>query len=175
MKKLAIILGLGVVLGTGAATASEITLPEYTKEDTTVKVHKGDLEIGGIQINGAIIAFPIAYIGDKNKDGKFDWESVMDLVDRNNDSSYDLVKVISTCDGKKFGEKGMVKGIVAWVDDDFDGYADRVLSDYKDEEGKNRPDGIWDSEDKATEGKNEFLNMNNIAKPKFMFMDVVEE
>ena len=167
MKKL-LVLGLGIAL-VGGIGAKE--LPKYEKENVSVKNYRGDLVRGALVINGVPIVVNLPYLGDKNKDGKYDWESRMELIDRNKDSIYDIVKVYTEAKGEFFGKKEKVKGIIAWIDDDFDGLADRALSDYKNDKNKNVPDGKWDTEDKFIGLE---LKMKELAKPKFFAMDVIK-
>lgn len=205
MIKEALGLTLGLVgalalAGSTASAANKITMPEYSEKDVTVKTYKGDFVQHQVRLNGGdsydlrvlvltslfqgnylfVGSIPAPYVGDFNGDGKFDWETTMTLVDRNHDGKPDIVKVLTTCDGKYFryldsGEiaKKDFRGVAAWVDDDFDGRLDRYVTDCLNEKGRNNPDGRWDDEVEIKKGR----KMEDMAKPKFLYIDakIIEE
>jgi len=144
LKTLCAIVGAAAVLYSGAAFAAKqkYDVPNYDLKGAETKTEYSAITPFGVMpIDDASQAqgFPVVtmnkYFIDRNKDGKSDIVQ-LDI----------LVPAMEIEEGKT--QPGYtVKQL--YIDDDFNGYVDRMLTDQADETGKAGADGIYDEEQYA--------------------------
>jgi len=123
LKSLCAIVGVSTILCSGAAFAAEqkFDIPKYSTKDIPKETVEEILKSGG-KISTEF------YLIDRNKDGE------TDLIEC---QEYEFK------DGKQLKhEKWLI------VDDDYDGYVDRMLGDFLKADGTEGVDGIYDEESK---------------------------
>lgn len=124
------------------AAEQKFNVPDYNLEGITASVSYS-----------AITPFGLMPINDPNEAGEFPVLTITKhLVDRNKDGKNDLVQVEMNVPEIKYDENNKQPGYVVkqlFIDDDFNGYVERMLTDQQDEQGKPGADGIFDDEQYA--------------------------
>ena len=130
VKTLCAVVGTAIICTT-PAVAKEYEVPTYTLEGAEKKISYGAwaLGLGGI--------CPVEDPSEVPKNLPL-VTIVKYGVDRNKDGRKDLVRKEITCQGRKH--------VSIFIDDDYDGYVDRELTDRED-------DGVYDAEYKTSDLK----------------------
>ena len=124
LKTLSAVVGISTILYSGAGFAAEqkFDIPEYSTKDIPKEIVEDTLK------NGRKVKLEFY------------------LIDMNGDEKTDLIE----CQEHKFKDGKQLKH-EKWlfVDDDYDGYADRMLGDFLKADGTEGVDGIYDEENKG--------------------------
>ncbi len=140
LKTLCAIVGVAAMLYSGAAFAAKqkFNVPDYSTKGIE----------GKISYN-AITPFGLFPINDPKEAGEFPVLTITKyLVDRNKDGKSDLVHMEINVPEIPY-EGGKQPGYVVkqlYIDDDFNGYVERMLTDQQDEQGNPGADGIFEEE-----------------------------
>lgn len=143
LKTLCAIVGAAAMLYSGAAFAAKqkFNVPDYSTKGIEGKVSYS-----------AITPFGLMPINDPKEAGELPVLTITKyLVDRNKDGKPDLIEMdLKVPEMENEGVKQpsyVVKQV--YIDEDFNGYVERMLTDQQDEQGKPGADGIFDEEQYA--------------------------
>jgi hypothetical protein len=143
LKTLCAIVGAAAMLYSGAAFAAKqkFNVPDYSTKGIE----------GKISYN-AITPFGLMPINDPKDAGELPVLTITKyLIDRNKDGKPDLIHMELNVPEME-NEAGKQPSYVVkqvYIDEDFNGYVERMLTDQQDEQGKPGADGIFDEEQYA--------------------------
>ncbi len=144
LKTLCAIVGAAAMFYTATPTFAaeqKFNVPEYSKEGVEAKV-----------MYAAVTPFGLMPINDPKEAGEFPvLTTTKYLVDRNKDGKPDLIHMELNVPEME-SESGKQPSYVVkqvYIDEDFNGYVERMLTDQQDEQGKPGADGIFDEEQYA--------------------------
>jgi len=144
LKTLCAIVGAAAMLYSGAAFAAKqkYNIPNYDLKGAETKTEYA-----------AITPFGVMTIEDASQAQGFPVLTLKKyFVDRNKDKKADLVQLDILVPQMDLGEGNIQQGYTVkqlYIDDDFNGYIDRMLTDQQDENGNPGADGIYDEEQHA--------------------------
>lgn len=144
LKTLCAIVGAAAMLYSGAAFAAKqkYDVPNYDLKGAETKTEYA-----------AITPFGVMPLNNPSESQGFPVVTMNKyFVDRNNDKKADLVQLDLLVPEMEIGEGKTQQGYTVkqlYIDDDFNGYIDRMLTDQTDETGKAGADGIYEAEQHA--------------------------
>ncbi len=144
LKTLCAIVGAAAMLYTASpvfAAEQQFKVPDYNLKGAKEKISYG-----------AVTPFGLLPVDSPKDAGEFPVVTFKKyFVDRNKDGKNDLVHMEISVPEMEY-EGGKQPGYVVkqlYVDDDFNGYVERMLTDQQDKNGKPGADGIYDQEQHA--------------------------